>query len=159
MVKDKMNYVKTIRKKIGHDDLILIGSNIIITDSSHRILLQKRANETWGLLGGLMEIGESLEETAIREVKEEAHIDIAELKLLNVFSGPAFHFTLSNKDQIYVVTALYHAKHVSGELLADGFESLALDYFDLESLPENMEDEYKIYIQFYKNYINENKSI
>ena len=154
-----MNYVDTIRKKIDHDDLILAGSNIIITDSSHRILLQKRSNGTWGLLGGLMEIGESLEETAIREVKEEAHIDIAALKLLNVFSGPQYHFTLQNKDQIYVVTALYYAKQVGGELRADGNESLALDYFDLENLPENMEEEYKTYIQFYKNYIKEKKSI
>lgn len=154
-----MNYVDTIRKKIGHDDLILAGSNIIITDSSHRILLQKRPNGTWGLLGGLMEIGESLEETAIREVKEEAHIDIAELKLLNVFSGPQYYFTLPNKDQIYVITALFHARVISGNLLADGIESLALDYFDLDNLPENMEEEYKIYIQFYKQYIKENKSI
>ncbi len=154
-----MNYVDTIRKKIGHDDLILAGSNIIITDSSHRILLQKRSNGTWGLLGGLMEIGESLEETAIREVKEEAHIDIAELKLLNVFSGPQYYFTLPNKDQIYVITALFHARVISGTLLADGVESLALEYFDLDNLPENMEEEYKIYIQFYKQYIKENKSI
>lgn len=154
-----MNYVDTIRKKIGHDDLILAGSNIIITDSSHRILLQKRPNETWGLLGGLMEIGESLEETAIREVREEAHINIAELKLLNVFSGPQYYFTLPNKDQIYVITALFHARVISGNLLADGIESLALDYFDLDNLPENMEEEYKIYIQFYKQYIKENKSI
>ncbi|MFQ6860237.1 MAG: NUDIX hydrolase [Beduini sp.] len=154
-----MNYVETIRKKIGHDDLILAGSNIIITDSSHRILLQKRTNGTWGLLGGLMEIGESLEETAIREVKEEAHVDIAKLKLLNVFSGPQYYFTLPNRDQIYVITALFHAQIISGELLADGIESLALNYFDLENLPENMEEEYKTYIQFYKNYIKENKSI
>lgn len=159
MGQNKMNYVETIRKKIGHDDLILAGSNIIITDSSHRILLQKRTNGTWGLLGGLMEIGESLEETAIREVKEEAHVDIAKLKLLNVFSGPQYYFTLPNRDQIYVITALFHAQIISGELLADGIESLALNYFDLENLPENMEEEYKTYIKFYKNYIKENKSI
>lgn len=149
-----MSYVKKIRKKIGHDDLILVGANIILTNTENQILLQKRNEGTWGLLGGLMEIGESLEETAIREVKEESGLEIANLKLLNVFSGSQYYFVLPNKDRIYVVTSLYMAEIIGGKLQPDGIESLDLQYFDLDHLPFNLEKEYKTYIDYYKNMLN-----
>lgn len=64
-------YVKDIRAMIGHRPLLLAGSNVIILDERGDILLQQRLNGHWGLPGGLLELGESLEETARREVLEE----------------------------------------------------------------------------------------
>jgi 8-oxo-dGTP pyrophosphatase MutT (NUDIX family) len=51
-------------------------------------LLQHRKDGNWGLPGGLMERGESLEETAIREVYEETGLTLKCLTLLELFSGP-----------------------------------------------------------------------
>ncbi|WP_429976149.1 NUDIX domain-containing protein [Enterococcus sp. DIV0086] len=76
-----------------------------------------------------MEIGESLEQTAIREVKEETNLDIEKLKLVNTFSGKNYFFTLENKDQIYVVTSLYRAKRYSGTMIPDGTETKELKFF------------------------------
>ena len=45
------NYVSTIRKKIGNDLLILVGSNVIIENELDQVLLQKRSSGTWGLPG------------------------------------------------------------------------------------------------------------
>ena len=55
------------------------------------MLLQKRYDGGWGLPGGLMELGESLEDTAKREVLEKTGLVIEDLKLLEIFSGPEYN--------------------------------------------------------------------
>lgn len=146
------NYVETIRRKIGHDLLVLVGANVIIYNTHHEYLLQQRANGNWGLMGGLMEVGESLEETAIREVYEESGLTIEALMQLQTFSGPTFRFKLKNEDEIYVVTTLFLANQVSGEMAYDGNdETLNLKYFSYQDLPETLEDEYRKYIQYFED--------
>jgi len=145
-----MNYVSSIREKIGHDLLILTGANVIILDDNNRVLLQKRRSGSWGLLGGLLEIGETLEDTAIREVYEESNLKISDLHLVNVFSGPKYHFKLDNADEIYVITSVYYTREFKGELIADNNESLELQFFKLHELPD-LEEEYRDYIDYFIN--------
>jgi len=145
-----MNYVSSIREKIGHDLLILTGANVIILDDNNRVLLQKRKSGSWGLLGGLLEIGETLEDTAIREVYEESNLKISDLHLVNVFSGPKYHFKLDNADEIYVITSVYYTREFKGELIADNNESLELQFFKLHELPD-LEEEYRDYIDYFIN--------
>ena len=145
-----MNYVSSIREKIGHDLLILTGANVIILDDNNRVLLQKRRSGSWGLLGGLLEIGETLEDTAIREVYEESNLKISDLHLVNVFSGPKYHFKLDNADEIYVITSVYYTREFKGELIADNNESLELKFFKMHELPD-LEEEYRDYINYFIN--------
>ena len=145
-----MNYVSSIREKIGHDLLILTGANVIILDDNNRVLLQKRRSGSWGLLGGLLEISETLEDTAIREVYEESNLKISDLHLVNVFSGPKYHFKLDNADEIYVITSVYYTREFKGELIADNNESLELQFFKLHELPD-LEEEYRDYIDYFIN--------
>jgi 8-oxo-dGTP pyrophosphatase MutT (NUDIX family) len=65
-------YIKEIRELIGNRPLILVGSTIIVMNEKKEILFQHRSDtKEWGLPGGAMEIGESLEQTAERELFEE----------------------------------------------------------------------------------------
>lgn len=95
-----MSYVSEMRSIIGHRMLLLAGANVIIVRDDVYILLQQRTDSTWGLPGGLLEPGESLEQTAMREVKEETNLNIHSLTFLKIFSGPEYSFTLQNKDEI-----------------------------------------------------------
>lgn len=57
------------------------------------ILFQRRSDSfDWGLPGGAMEPGETPEETARRELKEETGLDAGALQLLGVFSGPRYYY-------------------------------------------------------------------
>ena len=62
---------------------------IIITDDKNRILLVRRAIDPskglWDLPGGFIDIGETAEESVIREAKEELGVEIDNIKYL--FSG------------------------------------------------------------------------
>lgn len=56
----------------GKQSFILPTASVIVVDADGNILLQHRSdNGYWGLPGGAMELGESFEETARREVLEE----------------------------------------------------------------------------------------
>ncbi|MDN5012988.1 MULTISPECIES: NUDIX hydrolase [Streptococcus] len=144
------NYVSQIRKKIGNDLLILVGSNVIIENDCNQVLLQKRTTGSWGLPGGLLEVGETLEQTAIREVFEETGLKIEKLQLIYTFSGEDYHFILQNRDEIYVITSLYKAINYSGELIVNSEETLELRYFNYDCLPQNVEQEYLDYINYYR---------
>ena len=141
-----MDYVKDLRALVGHRPLILPGSVVLIVNQKNELLLQHRKDGGWGLPGGLMELGESFEATARREVREETGLDIGELKQLGVFSGPDYFFRVANGDELYSVTAVFLSYDATGELQVDEDESVEMQFFKLDSLPVRLTDEYRSYI-------------
>lgn len=144
-----MEYFKYLRQYVGHQPIILPGAVVLILNSENEVLLQKRRDGGWGLPGGLMEMGESLEETAKREVMEEAGLLVDELHLLGVFSGPDYYMKTANGDELYSVTAVYFTRHVTGELDIDYSEAEAMQYFSLLNLPQDLASGYQSYIEPY----------
>lgn len=64
-----MGYIMELRKLVGTRPIIMVGVSIIVRNSEGQILLQKRTDSLdWGTLGGSMELGETFEETARREL-------------------------------------------------------------------------------------------
>jgi 8-oxo-dGTP diphosphatase len=64
----------------------------VIRDPEGRVLLIRRKHEpfagSFALPGGFVEIGETVEAACRREVREEAGIDVGELRLVGVYSDP-----------------------------------------------------------------------
>lgn len=130
-----MGYIEELRKIIGNRPLILVGCVVLIFDKDNRLLLQRRPEGNWGLPGGLMELGESTEETARREVREETGLTLGELSLAGIFSGKEYFVELPNGDQFYAVTVAYAAKEYSGRP-APHEETIELGFFRPDQLPE-----------------------
>lgn len=128
------NYIKKVRKRFGHDALILNYAGCIIFDENNRLLLQKRSDcEKWGFLGGMVEFGESVEEAAIREVKEESGLDVEITSLYGVYSKYFAEFT--NGDKAQPIVHIFKAKIIGGELIDQNDETLELKFFDLRNVP------------------------
>ncbi|WP_347548903.1 NUDIX hydrolase [Pseudalkalibacillus hwajinpoensis] len=134
-----MNYVKELRNLVGHRPLILVGAVVLIFNANREILLQQRneRNKRWGLPGGLMEPGESTEETATRETFEETGLTVHNLNLFKLYSGEEFFTKADNGDEFFSVTTAYYTDEYSGAIKLTQ-ESLACEYFSLTNLPENM---------------------
>ncbi|MEU4377339.1 NUDIX hydrolase [Pseudonocardia alni] len=133
-----MSYVGELRSLVGTRPLILPGSSVVVVDAG-RILLVRRADTgDWGLPGGLMDPGESFEEAAHREVREEVGIGITELRLLDVFSGADYYYRYPHGDEVYNVTAAYTAAPVSRELTVDPAELASAEFVELDRLPNDI---------------------
>ncbi|OUB35428.1 DNA mismatch repair protein MutT [Bacillus thuringiensis serovar yunnanensis] len=135
-----MSYVQELRKVVGHRPLILPGAVVVLTDEKKQILLQKRKEPEglWGIPGGLMEPGESLENTVKRELFEETNLQVDKLSLVGVFSGNSFFRKLQNGDQFYSVTIVYTSKHFKGNLEISDDESMELRFFKYNEIPSNL---------------------
>ncbi|MGG2054952.1 NUDIX hydrolase [Lysinibacillus pakistanensis] len=139
-----MGYMSELRKHIGSRAILSIGATILVLNDDMEILFQHRSDTLdWGLPGGSMELNETLEEAAARELYEETGLEANEFHLIGVFSGPDYYFQYPNGDEVYTVIHLYIAKNVRGELgVLDG-ESLELTYFSINELPNQLEQRTK----------------
>lgn len=131
-----MSYVMELRKLVGQRPVILVGATVVVRDARGQVLMQQRSdNGEWGLPGGAMELGESLEETARREVWEETGVRLEELTFVTLLSGPEFFYTYPNGDPVYNVSAIYTAIVDQVEPHPDGVESLKAAFLPFEQLP------------------------
>lgn len=125
-----------LRKHVGHDPLIGVGATTLVFNDKNELLLNLRSDtNTWGIPGGSMELFETIEETAIRELKEETGICADELQLVTVLSGKEFYFEYPNGDKMCTVIVLFKVLNYTGALKVSDNESKALEFFPLTNLP------------------------
>ncbi len=130
-----MSYTSEIRCKIGHDPLIVVGAGIFIYKDRKVLLQKRRDNGFWSLHGGGIEIGESVEACAKRELFEETGLVANSMQFLGIFSGEDMFYTYPNGDQVYIVGIYYVCDDYTGEMLAQTDETVALQWFDVENMP------------------------
>jgi ADP-ribose pyrophosphatase YjhB (NUDIX family) len=127
-----VDYIHELRKDIGSRKIILNSAGaVIIMDG--KILLQRRTdNGQWGLIGGLVELNETYEEAALREIREETGLDVTLESFLGIFHN--HNMVWSNGDAAHVISAMFTARIISGEPRIDE-ESYELRFFGKEELP------------------------
>ena len=132
-----MGYIMNLREKVGHEPLIGVGSTTLVFNNKNELLLNLRSDtNTSGIPGGSKELNETLEECAIRELKEETNINVSDLELITVLSGKEYYFKYPNDDDLDCVIALYKVSNYEGELNINDGESKELKFFSLDNLPE-----------------------
>ncbi|WP_233569808.1 NUDIX hydrolase [Falsibacillus albus] len=141
-----MNYIKQMRKMIGNETLFTAGCGIIL-ENEGKILLQHRADEDcWGIPGGVMEMGETFEGTALRELNEETGLTASALQLFGIYSGDSCFVQYPNGDKMYSVQIIFHAKEYTGSLQQEGSEAREHKFFRPTELPDNLNPRQRSFI-------------
>jgi 8-oxo-dGTP diphosphatase len=101
----------------------------IIIEINGGIVLIERRNEPlgWALPGGFVDYGETLEDAAAREAKEETSLAIKNLRLLGCYSDPA------RDPRLHAISTVFVAEGSGVPVASDDAANLAL--FALNALP------------------------
>ena len=128
-----MDYIHSLRPLIGSRKIILNCAGALIIREG-RVLFQRRSdNGKWGLIGGLLELNETYEEAALREIREETGLEVKLTSFLGIFHN--HHMVWSNGDTAHVISAVFTAGIISGTPRIDE-ESYELRFFGKDELPD-----------------------
>lgn len=120
----RLSYISWIRQAVGSQKIFLVMATVIVTDGNGRVLVQRRTDfDFWGFPGGAMELGESIEQTAQREVREETGLEVGALTLVGVHTDPKFSVTYPNGDQVQQFNVLFTTRVAGGKMQPDGVET------------------------------------
>lgn len=114
------------------------AASAIVIDAEGRILLHRRRdNDRWALPGGVMELGESLGDCAVREVREETGLEVEPVGIVGIYSDPKHVFAYHDGEVRQEFSICLECRVVDGEL-AVSEESYEVEFFTagaIEVLP------------------------
>ena len=122
-----------------YPDQPVVGVGAMIV-SEGKILLEKRKNEPsrgkWSIPGGLVELGESVEQAVIREVKEETGLDVEAPRLIDVVDNISLDTKGKVKHHYVIVDFLVNIR--------GGLAKAASDADELKWVPFSEVEEYDL---------------
>ncbi len=128
--------IRWLRAHVGREPLLMPCAAAVVRDPAGRILLHRRGDTgLWGLPAGGMELGERVDRTVIREVREETGLDVRPVRLSGFYTGREQWSVYPNGDQVWLAVATFLCAIEGGELRPDGIESLEVRFFDPAELP------------------------
>jgi 8-oxo-dGTP pyrophosphatase MutT (NUDIX family) len=93
------------------------AASAVVTNDRGEILMQRRVdNNFWALPGGAMDFGETIVQTAEREVREETGLNVEVDRIVGTFSDPRHIIEYSDGEVRQQFNICFHAKLIGGRL-------------------------------------------
>jgi 8-oxo-dGTP pyrophosphatase MutT (NUDIX family) len=129
------SYLGRVRTSVGDaDTLLFVGARGVVIDDRDRLLLIQRSdNRRWAIPAGAMELGESMQDCAIRETWEETGLTATSLTPFAFYSRYTFTNGYGHTYQQILMSFRIHTWE--GELLRQTEESVDAGFFPLDALP------------------------
>ena len=128
-------YLEQLRRKVGHDLLLLPSASVAILNDQLGLLVCRHADKNiWVTPGGLIEPGEHPADAAVRETWEETGLVIEITGLLGVYGGRDLIVDYPNGDCAAYIGTIFRGRAVRGTLRPDGDEILDVRYLTREEL-------------------------
>ena len=113
---------------------VVPAASAVVTDEDGRLLLAKRTdNDLWTIPGGTMEPGETIAETAVREVKEETGFDVEVVSLIGVYLNPQHVVEYSDGELRQQFSVCFVCRRFGGDV-ATSDETSGVGYFSPDEI-------------------------
>lgn len=130
-------YYQKIRERVGNELIFMPSVAGIVRNEEGEILFQNKGNgEKWSLPAGAIELGEAPAEAIVREVWEETGLIVVPKRLLGVFGGKDFRYKYPNGHQVEYSVFVFECEIKSGQLIPVDEETVELQFFSTENMPE-----------------------
>jgi 8-oxo-dGTP pyrophosphatase MutT (NUDIX family) len=107
------DFVLSLREKIGHLPLPLVGVTAVVF-KDEKVLLGRRAdNGAWQCVSGIVDPGEEPADAAVRECREEAGVEVRATRLALVHQVPRVRY--ANGDEVDYLDLVFRCDWVSGD--------------------------------------------
>lgn len=121
----------------GSPVVVQTGASIIVEDEYGRILMQQRQDDgTWSYPGGRVDIDETVEETARREVQEECGLIVGDMTLLGVFSGSELNHIYPDGNEVCGIDIVFVSHDYTGTLHSEDGEARQMGFYPITELPQ-----------------------
>jgi ADP-ribose pyrophosphatase YjhB (NUDIX family) len=132
------SYIGGLRTLAGDERvLISIGAHGVVRDPAGRILLIQRSDDhTWALPGGTMELGETLRECAIREVREESGLHAHSVTPFGLYTRARDWFPNPYGHSYQYISLMCRVDGYDGDLARVTDESVDAAFFAPTELPD-----------------------
>jgi len=125
---------------------------VVFNKENQILLVKEKEDAEWALPGGWGDIGYSPSEVVVKEIQEEAGIEVEAVKMLAVLDKRKHNHP---PEQHYVYKIFIECKQLSGEL-GVGIETSDVGFFDLDNLPvlsiqRNTYEQLNLMFEFNKN--------
>src|SRR5918912_3833686 len=103
---------------------LVVAVTVVVVNDRGELLLQRRTdNDLWGLPGGAMNIGESIGQAGVREVKEKTSLDVEPTGIVGIYSDPGHIIAYADGEVRQEFSICFTARIVGGTVSVADEES------------------------------------
>ena len=114
------------------------AASAIVTDTDGRVVLHRRRdNEMWALPGGVLELGESISDCVVREVREETGLHVEPIAIIGIYSDPKHVFAYDDGEVRQEFSICFECRIKGGDLVVsdESYEVALFDAAEIDDLP------------------------
>ena len=137
---------------MGHETVILPGVAGAIIQAGKILLVRHNRLKQWQIPGGLQEIGESVQQTVEREIKEELGLELIAGPLISIYSHPKWTIEFSDKSKVQQLIFFFAMEGEISSIRLQTSEISDYHFFAPDEIPDETFDCCKQKVADWRNF-------